>query len=137
MMYKSNYDPKQFDLQDSNWKFISARDGELIARVSDVNILEGVYRDEIIDAAMVTFRGFRLTWLTLFQGEDEIPLSGEEAAELLTKDSCFVFSYYCDAHECELAALAEQSFAMRFSFDSAEISWDAFKERPVCTLIRK
>ena len=137
MKYQHIYNPERFDLRDCYWEFHSIRDGEMVVRVEGVQILSGEDQGKIIEAAVVTFQGFRLTWFHLFKGKNEdISLSLDQARVLLADDSYLVFSYYCDDHECELAAVEGKFFAMLFSFDSVQISWDAFKERPAGTLIR-
>lgn len=125
MTYKEIYDPKRFYLLDSNWKFLSVKEGELIARVEEVNILSGENQGQVIETAVVTFRGFQLEWLHILEADKEaIPVPPEKAAEVLTNSDYFVFSYWSDNHECELAAVGDPVIAMLFAFDSAEINWD-------------
>lgn len=126
MTYHEMYDPEKFDLRDSDWKFLSVREGELTARVNDVNILTGENQGQVIDPAIITFRGFRLEWLHILEeGKETITVPWEKAAEILTSGAYFVFSYWSDNRECELAAVGEPVIAMLFAFDSAEITWDA------------
>lgn len=126
MTYHEMYDPEKFDLRDSDWKFLSVREGELTARVNDVNILTGKNQGQVIDPAIVTFRGFRLEWLHILEVDKEaIPVPPEKTAEVLKGSNYFVFSYWSDNRECELAAVGEPVIAMLFAFDSAEITWDA------------
>ena len=124
MTQKAVYHPDRFDLRDSYWEFLSIREGELIARVNDVNILTGEGKGQVIDTATVTFRGFHLEWGKLIQGEELIPIPLEKVPEILAEEPYFVFSYCADDHECELAGLAEKAVAMLFTFDSAEITWE-------------
>lgn len=139
MKYSGSYHPERFDLRDSDWEFLSVQDGELVARVDDVNILSGEDSGEIIESAIVTFHGFRLTWFHLFRGEnEEVPLPLDQAVKLMADGPYFVFSYCCDDHECELATVSSgESFTMLFTFDSVDIAWDGFKRRPMGYLIRK
>lgn len=125
MTHKEIYDPEKFDLRDSYWKFLSVKEVELIARVEEVNILSGEDPGNVIESAVVTFRGFRLEWLHILETDKEaIPVSPEQAPEILKGSDYFVFSYWTDNHECELAAVGEPIIAMLFTFDSAEITWD-------------
>ena len=127
MKFRWSYDPKRFDLRNSYWEFMTLRDGLLTAKVFDVNILSGQDQGEIIESALVTFQGFRLTWIERVENDNQIRLSMEEGAELLSREPYFVFSYWADGHECELAGTAQEAFAMLFSYGSAEIEWDDFK----------
>ena len=63
MTHKEIYDPEKYDLRDSRWEFLSVQEGELTVRVDDVNILSGEGQGQVIEAAIVTFRGFHLEWL--------------------------------------------------------------------------
>ena len=122
MTHKEIYDPEKYDLRDSRWEFLSVQEGELTVRVDDVNILSGEGQGQVIEAAIVTFRGFHLEWLhVLEETRKAIPVSPEQARELLTSGDYFVFSYWSDNHECELAAMGDPVIAMLFAFDSAEI----------------
>ena len=137
MKFRCSYDPNRFDLRDSYWEFKNLGDGLLTAKVFDVNILSGDDQGEVIESALVTFDGFRLTWIERMEGDDKVRLTEEEAVEFMTRGSYFVFSYGTDDHECELAGVDNgEFFAMLFSYDSAEIEWDDFKQPPVGTLIK-
>ena len=127
MKFRCSYDPKRFDLRDSYWEFKTLRDGLLTAKVFDVNILSGHDQGEIMESALVTFQGFRLTSIERIENDNQIRLSMEEGAELLSREPYFVFSYWTDGHECELAGTEQEAFSMLFSYDSAEIGWDDFK----------
>lgn len=127
MTYKEIYDPEKFDLRDSYWKFLSVKDGELTARVEEVNILSGENQGQVIETAVVTFRGFRLEWFRVAEEGEKTtsPVPNEKAPEILADGLYFVFSYWADNHECELAGLDGRLAAMLFAFDSAEITWEA------------
>ena len=138
MKFRCSYDSKRFDLRDSYWEFMTVGDGLLTAKVYDVNILSGQDQGEVIDSALVTFQGFRSTSIERMEGDDQFRLTEEEAVEFLTRGSYFVFSYGTDDHECELAGIEQKEFfSMLFSYDSAEIGWDDFKQPPVGTLVRR
>ena len=136
MKYQQIYSPERFELRDCYWEFHSVRDEEMTVRVDDVHIRSGEDQGEIIDTAVVTFRGFHRTWTERFENTEGIRISLEEAEALLKDGPYLVFSYWCDGHECELSGLGGEVFAMLFSFDFAEIAWDSFKQGPVGTLIR-
>lgn len=135
MTYQDIYHPERYDLRDSYWEFLSVQEGEMTARVNDVNILSGQHQGQVIDTAVVTFRGFRMEWIKIIEEGEDVVSIPENPVALLTDGPYFVFSYWSDNHECELAALGDQLFAMLFAFDSAEITWDTFCEEPVGTPI--
>ena len=135
MKFKCRYDRERFYLRDSYWEFQTVRDGLLTAKVYDVNILSGQDQGEVIESAVVTFQGVRLSWIERIENDKQIRLTIEEGAELLYREPYFVFSYWTDDHECELAGTEQEVFAMLFSYDSAEIGWDDFKQPPVGTLV--
>lgn len=125
MTHQEIYDPEKFYLLDCYWKFLSVREGELTARVEEVNILCGEDPGNVIESAVVTFRGFRLEWLHILEeGGEATPVPREKALEILNDSNYLVFSYWSDNHECELAAVGEPIIAMLFAFDSAEITWE-------------
>ena len=135
MKFRCRYDREQFYLRDSYWEFQPVRDGLQTAKVYDVNILSGHDQGEIIESAVVTFLGVRLSWIERIENDKQIRLTIEEGAELLSREPYFEFSYWTDDHECELAGTEQEVFAMLFSYDSAEIEWNDFKQPPVGILV--
>ena len=138
MIHKHPYSCEQFNLRDCRWEVQSVQDGEMTIRVDGENILTGECQGEVIEQALVTFRGFSMTWFRIFkEAGDGILMEEEQAREILMDGDYFVFSFWDDGQECECAGLGGETFAMLFSYDSAEITWDAFRQHPVGELVTK
>ena len=136
MTYGRKYTPEQFDLRDCRWEFLSVKDDTMTVNVNDVNILSGENQGDVIETALVTFHGFHLSWIERIEDDKRVRISVGEGPALLTREPYFVFSYWNKHLECEMAGFAAEFFAMRFTYHSADLTWDRFKERPVGTLTR-